>query len=107
VVSVNDGAAWIWAIVFMCFARCIQILDWYHAVQCMRTIAAAYFSDDQAATTTWVDEQKRLFAQSQLRQIVHNIRTLYPRGQACPALVTTAVFYLFHNRWRMCFVTSV
>ena len=101
VVSVNDGAAWIWAIVFMCFAHCIQILDWYHAVQRLWTIAAAYFGDDQAATTAWVDEQKRLLAHSQLRQVFHNIRLLYPRGQACPAPVTTAVLYLFHNRWRM------
>ncbi len=39
VVCVSDGAAWIWAIVFMCFAVRIEILDWWHAVQRLWTIA--------------------------------------------------------------------
>lgn len=101
VVSVNDGAAWIWAIVCMCFARCTQILDWYHATQRLWTIAAAYFGDDHAAATAWVETQKGLLAQSALRQVFHNIRSLYPRQHPCPASVTTALLYLFHNRWRM------
>jgi uncharacterized protein (DUF2267 family) len=101
VVSVNDGAAWIWAIVFMCFAHCCQILDWYHATQRLWAIAAAYFGDDQAAATAWVEAQKALLAQSQLLQVVQNIRRLYPRGQPCPEPVTKALRYLFHNRWRM------
>ena len=49
VVSVNDGAPWIWGIVLMCFARCIQILDWWHAVQYLWAIAQAYFDQDSAA----------------------------------------------------------
>ena len=101
VVSVNDGAAWIWAIVFMCFARCTQILDWYHATQRLWTIATAYFGDDQAAATAWVEQQKALLAHSQLRQVFQNIRRLYPRRRPCPEAVTTAVRYLFHHRWRM------
>jgi hypothetical protein len=101
VVSVNDGAAWIWSIVFMCFAHCIQILDWYHATQRLWTIAAAYFADDQPATTAWVETQKALLAQNNLLQLFHNIRCLYPRRQPCPQAVTKALLYLFHNRWRM------
>lgn len=101
VVSVNDGAAWIWAIVFMCFARCYQILDWYHAIQRLWTIATAYFGDDQAAATAWVETQKALLAQSKLRQVFQNIRRLYPRHHPCPEAVATAVRYLFHHRWRM------
>lgn len=101
VVSVNDGAAWIWALVFMCFARCTQILDWYHATQRLWTIATAYFGDDPAAATAWVETQKALLAQSHLRQVFQHIRRLYPRHHPCPQAVATAVRYLFHNRWRM------
>jgi uncharacterized protein (DUF2267 family) len=101
VVSVNDGAAWIWAIVFMCFARCYQILDWYHATQRLWTIAAAYFGDDQTAATGWVEQQQALLAHSQLRQVFQNIRGLYPRHHPCPEAVAIAVRYLFHHRWRM------
>jgi hypothetical protein len=101
VVSVNDGAAWIWAIVFMCFARCVQILDWWHAVQYLWLIAGATFGEGSAQAASWVDQQKQLLAQSNLRQVLHNVRLLYPRSQPLPDPVRKAVLYLFHHRWRM------
>lgn len=43
VVCVSDGAAWIWAIVAMCYApRCIEILDWWHATQSSGNWPSAY-----------------------------------------------------------------
>jgi len=101
VVSVNDGAPWIWAIVFMCFARCLQILDWYHATQRLWTMATTYYGDDQAATTQWVETQKALLAKGQLRHIWRNLRCLYPRGQPLPPPVSHAMLYLFHHRHRL------
>lgn len=101
VVSVNDGAPWIWAIVFMCFARCIQILDWWHAVERLWAIAALAFGTDQATATTWVNAQKELLAQSNLRQVLRNIRILFPRKRPVPAAVSQAALYFCHNRRRM------
>lgn len=101
VVSVNDGAAWIWAMIFMCFARCVQILDWWHAVQYLWLIAAPALGQGTPAAADWVKQQKRLLAQSNLRQVLHNVRHLYPRGQPLPEAVTKAVLYLFRHRWRM------
>jgi uncharacterized protein UPF0236 len=101
VVSVNDGAAWIWAIVFMCFARCVQILDWWHAVQYLWLIAGATFGEGSAQASLWVEQQKQLLSQSNLPQVLHNVRLLYPRGQPLPDPVRKAVFYFFHHRWRM------
>lgn len=99
--SVNDGAPWIWAVVFLCFARCTQILDWWHAVQRLWTIANIAFAEDPTAAHAWVETQKRLLAQSQLRQVIHNIRLLFPRKQPLPDPVRKAVAYYCHNRWRM------
>ena len=99
--SVNDGAPWIWAVVFLCFARCTQILDWWHAVQRLWAIANIAFADDATAANAWVEAQKRLLAQSQLRQVIHNVRRLLPRTQPLPDPVRKAVVYYFHNRWRM------
>ena len=59
VTSVNDGALWIWAIVWMCFAHCIPILDWWHAVQYLWTIARVAFHDDPLQSKQWVEAQKR------------------------------------------------
>jgi hypothetical protein len=103
VTSVNDGALWIWSIVWMCFARCIQILDWWHAVQYLWTIAGVVFAGDQTAATRWVEAQKRFLAQSNLRQVMRNVRLLFPRGEPLPDPVLKAVTYLFRNRWRMCY----
>ena len=101
IVSVNDGAPWIWAIVLMCFAHCVQILDWWHAVQYLWTIAQAHFDQDGAAATQWVEQQKRLLAASQLHLVFANVRRLYPRSQPLPDSVRKAIVYLFHQRWRM------
>lgn len=99
--SVNDGAAWIWAVVFLCFARCTQILDWWHAVQRLWTIANLAFPADVTAARTWVEAQKRLLAHSQLRHVIHNVRLLFPRTHLLPEPVRKAVAYYFHNRQRM------
>lgn len=57
ITSVNDGAPWIWGIVLMCFAHCIQILDWWHAVQRLWAIADCACGDDRTAAQAWVDTQ--------------------------------------------------
>jgi hypothetical protein len=99
VVCVSDGAAWIWAIVFMCFARRVEILDWWHAVERLWALAAPRLTDK--ALEGWVAHQKTALIESRLRDILHQVRLLYPRGQPLPETVSKAVGYLFHNRRRM------
>ena len=60
-------------------------------------------SQKQTAATRWVEAQKRLLAQSNLRQVMHNVRLLFPRDAPLPDPVLKAVTYLFRNRWRMCY----
>lgn len=99
--SVNDGAAWIRNIVRMCYGRCVEILDWWHAVERLWTIAHQHFDAESSAAAEWVACQKGLLAQSQLRQIMRNIRRLYPRGHLLPEAVRKALLYLFNNRYRL------
>lgn len=100
IVCISDGAAWIWAIVFMCFAVRTEILDWWHAVQRLWTIAHAHFTSEPEAAH-WVATQKTAFAESRLRHVMHAIRQLYPKGAPLPEPVRQAVGYIFHNRHRM------
>ena len=53
------------------------------------------------ATTAWVETQQAALAQSRFRQIVQQVRALYPRGQPLPDPIRQAVGYLFHNRRRI------
>lgn len=100
VVCVSDGAVWIWAIVFMCFAVRVEILDWWHAMQRLWTIANAYFTSEQEAAQ-WVTTQKSACAESRLPQVMRAIRLLYPKHTPLPEPVRQAVGYIFHNRRRM------
>lgn len=99
VVCVSDGAVWIWAIVFMCFAVRVEILDWWHAVTRLWDVANHRLETGAAAA--WVQAQKAALAHSHLRDVLHQIRLLYPRTQPLPEVVRQAVGYFFHNRHRM------
>lgn len=100
VVCVSDGAAWIWAIVIMCFAVRVEVLDFWHATQRLWTLARERFATE-AEATQWVALQRAAMAQSRLRQVMHQTRQLYPRHTPLPADVRQALGYLYHNRQRM------
>jgi hypothetical protein len=99
--SVNDGAAWIWNITRMCYGRCVEILDWWHAVDRLWTLAHQHFGAESPQAAAWVAEQKELLAHSRLRTVMQNIRLLYSRRHDLPESIRKAVVYFFHNRWRM------
>jgi hypothetical protein len=99
VVCVSDGALWIWNLMFMCFAYRVEILDWWHAVQRLWTIANARLAPD--AAKAWVAAQQQCLALTDLRHVIHQVRLLYPRGAPLPDEVRQAVAYLFSNRRRM------
>ena len=99
--SVNDGAAWIWNIVRMCYGNCVEILDWWHAVEKLWLIAKHHFDAESEQATEWVSAQKQLLIEGSLSVILRNIRLLYPRADALPDPVRKATHYLFHNRRRM------
>jgi hypothetical protein len=99
VVCVNDGALWIWALMLICFARRIEVLDWWHAVARLWTIASSRLPAPAAAA--WVAEQKGRLLAGTLRQVWAAVRTLYPSGVPRPEAVRQALGYLFANRQRM------
>ena len=101
VVSVNDGAAWIWSIVAMCYTPCIEVLDWWHAVQKLWLIAQILFGEENEVGRAWVTKQQDWLWAGQLRPLFHYIRQRYPHGQPWPDELRQAVGYFFTHRRRM------
>ncbi len=101
IVSVNDGAAWIWWIIAMCYAPCVEIIDWWHAVQKVWETANSLFGQGEQQTVVWVEQLKSLLWTGQIRSALHQIRLACPRGSASLALAWPTITYLFHNRRRM------
>jgi hypothetical protein len=101
IVSVNDGALWIWLIVQMCWTPCVEILDWWHLVEKLWEVASTWFDDDPAATSQWVDTQKSHLWHDRPRQVIRAIRRLCPRGQPLPEKVRLGVGYIFNHRARI------
>lgn len=93
------GAAWIWAMVFLCFSTRIEVLDWWHAVERLWTIAGGIL--EPANAKPWVQRAKGWLIESRLRYLFRQVRHLYPRELPLPEQVRQAVGYLFHNRRRM------
>jgi hypothetical protein len=101
VVCISDGATWIWAMVFICFARRLEILDWWHLLQYLWQIVGQATELTTAQATTWIEGQKAVLIHSQPRQLMRNIRLLFPRGAPLPEAVRQAVVYIWHNRQRI------
>ncbi|MYC95147.1 MAG: hypothetical protein F4X14_09245 [Caldilineaceae bacterium SB0661_bin_32] len=84
IVCINDGAIWIWMMVFVCFSRRIEILDWWHMLQYVWQIAAAALGPDSSEASAWVQAQKTALARSQLRLFFRRILRLNPNPAEAP-----------------------
>lgn len=57
VIFVADGAEWIWNIVAQHFPNALQILDWYHALSYVQSVAQAAIPD-LLERTGWLEQQR-------------------------------------------------
>jgi hypothetical protein len=101
IVSVNDGALWIWLIVAMCYAPCREIIDWWHLIEKVWDAANNLFGQGEPQATAWVEKAKGLLWTSRLRTLVHEVRQVCPRGEPLPDKVATLMHYIFNHRQRM------
>jgi hypothetical protein len=101
IVTVNDGAPWIWLIVAMCYAPCREIIDWWHLIEKVWLAANGLFSQGDSQAKAWAEQMKTLLWTSQLRSVLHEVRCRCPRGQPLPECVLPLIHYLFNHRRRM------
>ncbi len=102
-VAVADGAAWIWIIIAMCYAPCIEIIDWWHALEKLWGAANSLFGPGERRTAAWVEEQQPWLWAGNVRAVLAALRRACPRGQPLNEAVWATVTYLYRNRRRMAY----
>jgi len=101
IVSVNDGAVWIWAIVATCYLPCIEILDWWHALQKLWQVANLLFGEGSDLSRAWVERYKACLWAGDVRPLFRYVHAHYAKGGPWPEGLAQALGYFFTNRHRM------
>ena len=95
-VFLGDGAGWIWNLITQYYPHAKQIVDWYHAEEHLKIVAAAAFPD-LPQRAIWLEEVTQFLWDGQVEDVIF----------ACQALAQTslqasqAATYFANNMERM------
>jgi hypothetical protein len=95
-IFLGDGAVWIWNLVDYYYPHAIQIVDWYHAEDYLKGVAAAAFTT-LSDRTAWLEEATQALWDGQVEEVIRTCAALAP---AC-SQAQQAVTYFTHNIERM------
>ena len=99
-VTVGDGARWIWGLSSHHFPTGQEIVDWYHAVDHLWTVAHLSFSEP-AQRERWVKHRKTELWSGQAHQIANLIEGLARQHPDQQAELQTEAGYFRTNQRRM------
>lgn len=86
-VFTSDGATWIRNWIEDAFPDAVSILDYYHAIGHLHQFTDSYFTDKEAGKK-WTEKQKRLLLNSNVRQVIKNIKKLASENEAAENLIS-------------------
>jgi hypothetical protein len=99
-VTLGDGAKWLWGISGEHFPTAQEIVDWYHAVDHLWTVAHLSFQTKTQAEQ-WVKQRKTELWLGQTEQIATTIETLAQQQPDYQAQLNAEAGYFRHNQRRM------
>jgi hypothetical protein len=105
VVLLGDGAAWIWEQGEKCFPRAFQILDLYHALEHLFTLAGLLAGEPAAAKTLWQTWHEQLLADEVAEVIAQARQRAATLAGECAEEARKEIAYLEHNQHRMLYAT--
>jgi hypothetical protein len=101
VVRVSDAAAWIWAIVLTCYAPCIEIIAWWHALPKLWQTAGKLWDTDPERAKAWVPQLELWLWAGDVRGLLQVIRRSTPRGTPLAEPLQQLLGYLYRQRRRL------
>lgn len=86
-VFICDGAVWIWNLIAHYFPNAIQIVDWYHAADRLKRIAAEAFSD-LAERQAWLEDVTEDLWQGRVELVLEACRALVKKSNLAKLSLT-------------------
>lgn len=101
-VVLGDGAAWIWKLAKQFFPQAVQILDYWHVIERLFTVAEARFgSKTSEEAKQWVTTMRYLLEDDFVDLVVDNIERWQPRLLKHRKLRDEQAAFLHGNRDRL------
>ena len=100
IVSIADGAHWIWHLVSYHFPHAVQIVDWYPAVAYLKPIAHAVYGEGTPMAEAWYEQPRTLLWEGEVQKVINNCRHLLKHPKAAE-VASKAVSYYVNNAERM------
>lgn len=86
-VFISDGATWIRNWIKDAFPDAVSILDYYHAIEHLHEFTDTYFKEKEVGKK-WIEKQKKLLLNSNVKQVIKNIGKLAPQNKAAKELIS-------------------
>jgi hypothetical protein len=86
-VFISDGATWIRNWIEDAFPDAISILDYFHAIEHLHKFTDSHFKQKKAAEK-WAEKQKELLLNSNVKQVIKNIKKLGAKNEAANDLIS-------------------
>jgi len=101
VIVLGDGAAWIWNQAQTHFPGAILIVDFYHALERLWTVAHAVWGEADPRAASWVRSAKAPLRRGDIPRVVALLRDLPARNNATRKIIEEAAGYYANNADRM------
>lgn len=101
VLSINDGAVWIWRVIGTCYPHAVEIVDWWHALERLWQVGRMVFGADSSEGTAWVKERETALWDGEVESVIQACRELAPKSAEANEYVRQSIGYYDTNRERM------
>jgi hypothetical protein len=103
-IFISDGAKWIWNWVEDNYPGATQIIDYYHAIEKIASLAKANYTKEEKRRN-WVEEQKELLMNDEVYEVIMNIQNLKPRTEQAKEVKQMVLRYFTEHEDRMLYKT--
>jgi len=105
VVTLGDGASWIWKSFSYHYPNAVQILDFYHASEHLHEVARAWYGDGTTRQKNWVEARRVDLLSDSVETAIRSMRSWHPTDPEAKEIRRKNLAYFETNKERMRYAT--